>query len=65
MSAPRFSIHGGPLYAMAKARQQELIDAASQRRAVAPRRQAPVRGPVSHVDYGPWLRLAAVIKSAR
>lgn len=65
MSMSRFSIHGGPLFEMARARQQEMLDAASRHRA-RPVASVP-RGDVDtgHVDYGAWLRIVAATKSAR
>jgi hypothetical protein len=65
MSTPRFSIHGGPLYRIAKARQQDMLDAAMHRRSSAVRRAVRRDFADSHVDYGAWLRLVAAAKNAR
>jgi hypothetical protein len=64
MSTSRFSIDGGPLFEMARARQQEMLDAATRNRV---RPVACTRGDVDtgHVDYGAWLRIVAATKSAR
>lgn len=65
MSPPRLSIHGGPLYEIARARQQEMLDEAMRHRLYAA--SVAARTDVASqktVDYGPWLRLVSVAKSA-
>jgi dihydroneopterin aldolase len=65
MSTARFSIHGGPLYELAKARQQVMIDAAMHRRSFAVRSAARSDRAVPSIDYGAWLQLVADARGAR
>lgn len=64
MSRPRFSIHGGPLFEMARARQQDMLDAATRNR-VRPVARTGGDIDTGYVDYGAWLRIVAETKSAR